>query len=514
MSPHPSPSTAPASGPRHAAQPATRARSGSASHYRPATPDASSGRHRRPESLADTTILRAVPAQRVAGGRRSTLELTPRRAHADRSRSHAERNSRAHADRAEEDQPITRSERRRRANAAPAQWSPPTGGTPRGKHARAADQLAITVRPLPAVRDAAGVVRDWALADSGKRPATGSHRAPGTLPIESWLLVGRRRQQALLAAVVAVGMLLIVPPLQQSDSTDVNPVNAAGQLPATASSAPVAKPGKNPNPSKSPDRPGATSAPIASTPAKPGGKPAKPAATPPSREPQVLVPKGDGPANSLRTTGSAAVALTFDDGPDPVQTPRILALLAENQVKATFCVVGEQARRHPEIIRQIAEAGHTLCNHSWNHSLTLGKDKPARIQADLRRTNEAIRAAAPDARIPFFRAPGGNFTDALVETAYADGMTSLYWEVDPRDWDQPQDEDDAAHVEKIVKSVKEEIRPGAIVLSHDYDQPTTIAAYEKLLPWLTENFALDIPNEPPAPAPAHPAAGASPATGE
>ena len=71
--------------------------------------------------------------------------------------------------------------------------------------------------------------------------------------------------------------------------------------------------------------------------------------------------------------------------------------------------------KHPEIVREIVADGHTLCNHTWNHSLTIGKDKPAQIQADLARTNAAIRAAVPGAQIPFFRAPGGNFTDRLVE---------------------------------------------------------------------------------------------------
>nr|BFE68144.1 chitooligosaccharide deacetylase NodB [Actinoplanes digitatis] len=217
------------------------------------------------------------------------------------------------------------------------------------------------------------------------------------------------------------------------------------------------------------------------------------------------MPNGTGPAKSLRTTGTATVALTFDDGPDPVQTPKILELLAKYQVKATFCLVGEQARKYPDLVRQIAAAGHTLCNHTWNHSLKIGKDKRGKIRADLRRTNDAIRAAVPSAAIPFFRAPGGNFTDALVETAYEDGMTSLYWEVDPRDWEHLEKDDDAAHIDKIVKSVQNEVRPGSIVLSHDFNQPDTIRAYDELLPWLNERFELGVPSEPKPPAEQPPA---------
>src|SRR5262249_41196486 len=108
-----------------------------------------------------------------------------------------------------------------------------------------------------------------------------------------------------------------------------------------------------------------------------------------------------GPGHSERTTGSAAVALTFDDGPDPVQTPRILALLAKYHGKATFCLVGQQVQKHPEIVRQIVDGGHTLCDHTWSHSLTIGKQKPEQIRADLAKTNAAIQAAVPGASIPF-----------------------------------------------------------------------------------------------------------------
>ncbi|MFI7601078.1 polysaccharide deacetylase family protein [Actinoplanes sp. NPDC049681] len=489
MPPQPPERTAPEKGPRHAAGPARSLRFGALTggtggfpHVSVLEGETSLGRHRRPESLADPTVLRPPGTDRVAGGRRPALDLAPR------SSAPAGRTLPARS-------PAARSPAARPLSARRA----------RGRHAKAADQLAITVRPLPVVREAAGAVRDWALADNGKRPATGAHRAPGTLPIESWLLIGRHRQQALLAGLVAVGLMLVVLPMRQNDTTGVNPVNAADHSIATAAKAPAKKPAKNPPavPAKQGTAPQATPAS-----APPSGRPAEPeppaaAATPPTSAtepaPAVAVPEGNGPAKSLRTTGSDTVALTFDDGPDPVQTPKILELLRENHVKATFCLVGTQVRRHPDMVRQIVAEGHTLCNHTWNHSLTIGKDKPEKIAADLARTNEAIRAAVPDAKIPFFRAPGGNFTDRLVQTAYADGMTSLYWEVDPRDWEHTEGEDDAAHVEKVVKGVQDHVRPGSIVLSHDFNQPDTVEAYETLLPWLQENFQLGLPSEPEPP---------------
>jgi peptidoglycan/xylan/chitin deacetylase (PgdA/CDA1 family) len=199
-------------------------------------------------------------------------------------------------------------------------------------------------------------------------------------------------------------------------------------------------------------------------------------------------PRFDGPANSATRTGSAGVALTFDDGPDPVQTPKILDLLAQRHVKATFCLVGQNVVAHPDLVRRIVAEGHTLCNHTWRHSLTLGKQQPAVIRADLRRTNDAIRAAAPGVPIKYMRAPGGNFTPNFVKVAADLGMTSIYWQVDPRDWDHPKGESDAAHRAKVLSAIKAHVHKGSIVLSHDFGQPDTIAAYRALIPWLQQRY--------------------------
>lgn len=193
---------------------------------------------------------------------------------------------------------------------------------------------------------------------------------------------------------------------------------------------------------------------------------------------------------ALRRTGSDAVALTFDDGPDPVNTPLILDLLKQQGVKATFCLVGFRARDNPDLVRRIVADGHTLCNHSWQHLIDLAKRPPGQIREDLEHTNQAIRAAVPDARIPYFRAPGGNFTKDLVRTAKQMGMQSIYWQVDPRDWEHKKEETASTHVDRLVHDLKRDTKPGAIVLSHDNKQPTTIEAYKILLPWMKQNFQL------------------------
>lgn len=257
-------------------------------------------------------------------------------------------------------------------------------------------------------------------------------------------------------------------------------VGQATAATTTAQPAPSAAP-SGPVPSAS------SSTTPAATPTTPAPKPSK---TTPTSVP-IVKPKGKtGPAGSLMTTGSKAVALTFDDGPDPDLTPKLLKLLAKEKVKATFCLVGTQARRHPDLVRAIAKGGHSFCNHSWNHDLKLGKRSHQAIRADLERTNAAIRAAVPDAKIRYMRAPGGNFTPALVKISAEMGMHSIYWKVDPRDWDQPETESHNAHRDKIIRSVKKHTHAGAIVLSHDYAQPATIEAYRVLIPYLRKRYQL------------------------
>ncbi|MEU8237715.1 polysaccharide deacetylase family protein [Actinoplanes missouriensis] len=282
---------------------------------------------------------------------------------------------------------------------------------------------------------------------------------------------------------------------------------AAAKTTSTSTSAPAAAPATS----------GAASpaAPASPSPASPSsaspssaGSPAGAATTPPASASQPTPakssdrtesattdkrqrkPRTNGPARSITTTGRDGVALTFDDGPDPTYTPQLLDMLAKANVKATFCVVGTQVKRHPELVKAIAKAGHSLCNHSWNHDLKLGKKPPAKIKADLERTNAAIRAAVPGAKIRYMRAPGGNFTPNLVKMSRKLGMESLYWHVDPRDWEHPKGESHAAHRKKVVRIVQKHTRKDSVILSHDYAQPDTIAAYRTLLPWLRQRFKL------------------------
>ncbi|MFG2103158.1 polysaccharide deacetylase family protein [Micromonospora echinaurantiaca] len=209
-----------------------------------------------------------------------------------------------------------------------------------------------------------------------------------------------------------------------------------------------------------------------------------------SRSPEP--PESDGPFGTRTTTGTSRVTLTFDDGPDPQYTPQVLDALREYGVRATFCVVGENAQAHPELIRAILAEGHTLCNHSWDHDVSLGSRSPERIRADLLRTSDAIRAAAPDAPIAYYRQPGGAWTWPVVSTARKLGMTPLHWTVDPSDWQAPG-------AGPIAATVVGQVGPGSVVLLHDAggDRQGTVDALYRILPELTGRFQLEaLPAEP------------------
>jgi peptidoglycan/xylan/chitin deacetylase (PgdA/CDA1 family) len=177
--------------------------------------------------------------------------------------------------------------------------------------------------------------------------------------------------------------------------------------------------------------------------------------------------------------------LTFDDGPDPRYTPEVLALLRQYRIKATFCLIGVNVIEFPQLVRAIDAEGHTLCNHSWVHDTGLGNRSYSTIASDMARTNEAIRAAAPGSRVSYFRHPGGAWTQAAVNSARQLGMTSLHWDVDPRDWLKPGPR-------AISNTVTGSTQAGSIVLLHDGggDRLGTVEALRSILPNLVSRLRL------------------------
>jgi peptidoglycan/xylan/chitin deacetylase (PgdA/CDA1 family) len=206
--------------------------------------------------------------------------------------------------------------------------------------------------------------------------------------------------------------------------------------------------------------------------------------TGPNRPP--LPRERTGPFGSRITTGLPDVALTFDDGPDPDWTPRVLEMLRQYNIRATFCVIGVNVQEFRGLVRDIVAGGHTLCNHSWAHDIGLGRRPLAWIMADLRRTNAAIRQAAPDAKISYYRQPGGTWTPTVVAAAARLGMSALHWQVDPQDWRKPG----SYAISSVVIAAT---RPGSIVLMHDGggNRSGTLAALHAILPNFVARFQME-----------------------
>lgn len=210
-----------------------------------------------------------------------------------------------------------------------------------------------------------------------------------------------------------------------------------------------------------------------------------PSTSPPSSTKPHIAAQPDPAFGAIRTTGTVGVALTFDDGPHASWTPQVLDLLRQQGVKATFCVVGVQVRKNPQLVVRIVNEGHTLCNHSWAHDIDMGKKTPDQIRADLARTSAEIRKAVPDATIPYYRQPGGAWTQGIVNVAKQLGMTPLHWSVDPTDWSRPG-------TKAIIKRVTQHTSAGSIILVHDGggDRAQTLAACRDLIPRLKQHYEL------------------------
>ncbi|HJL06588.1 MAG TPA: polysaccharide deacetylase family protein [Polyangiaceae bacterium LLY-WYZ-15_(1-7)] len=214
-----------------------------------------------------------------------------------------------------------------------------------------------------------------------------------------------------------------------------------------------------------------------------------------------------------------AVALTFDDGPDPAGTLEIARILEEHGARGAFFVVGERAEAHPEIVRALHEAGHLVCNHSQTHSVAIHFSLWGTARRELRACNAAI--ASLIGREPtLFRAPQGIKNPALGDVIGELGMTAVGWDV--RGLDSMSDD-----AEAIERRVLRGARPGSVIMLHDgtgfggrADRSATIEALPRILAGLRERglrFArldelLELePYRAPSSA-ADPAADASPAT--
>jgi peptidoglycan-N-acetylglucosamine deacetylase len=158
--------------------------------------------------------------------------------------------------------------------------------------------------------------------------------------------------------------------------------------------------------------------------------------------------------------GDKQVALTFDDGPNPVATPRILDTLRAERVPATFFLLGRHVERWPALARRVADEGHALGNHGYHHR-KLHLRGPGYVRLDLLLGTDAIVQAA-GRRPPFFRAPHGFRNPWVTPIARELGQRTIGWTLGVWDTDCPGPD-------VIVRRTVDGCQPGSIVLLHDGD---------------------------------------------
>ena len=165
------------------------------------------------------------------------------------------------------------------------------------------------------------------------------------------------------------------------------------------------------------------------------------------------------PMRKLASSGRA-VALTFDDGPNPDATPAILDALRARGVKATFFILGRHAERWPALVKRVADEGHAIGNHGYFHC-KLHFKSPAYVRDDLTRGTTMIERAS-GARPRLFRAPHGFRSPWVTAIASSLGQRTVGWSLGVWDSDRPG-------VDAIVRKTLDGTRPGSILLLHDGD---------------------------------------------
>jgi len=175
------------------------------------------------------------------------------------------------------------------------------------------------------------------------------------------------------------------------------------------------------------------------------------------------------------------IALTFDDGPNEPYTSEILQVLRENDVHATFFLVGKRVEKSPDIARAIVAAGHAIGNHSYTHPDLAWEDE-REVEREVEFAEAAI-AAATGKRPHIFRAPFGSIYPTMLHEAEHLGYTMVQWSVAASDWLKPGSK-------RIAKRILARTHNGAIILLHDGvgaiggDRSQTVAALREIIPEL------------------------------
>lgn len=184
-------------------------------------------------------------------------------------------------------------------------------------------------------------------------------------------------------------------------------------------------------------------------------------------------------------TKRRVVALTFDDGPNGAFTTKVLDILRRERVRATFFLIGMNARRYPQVAARIAREGHVIGNHTDSHPAGFALSPARNIRSEIDRAEVSIHAAT-GVYAHFFRPPQGIRSPWLMRVLERDSLVTVTWDVAPRDWEPYS-------AQRLAETTIAHAHPGAIILLHDGlnlsrhpDRSATVAALPKIIHRLRE----------------------------
>ncbi|MBE9250428.1 polysaccharide deacetylase family protein [Dolichospermum sp. LEGE 00240] len=167
------------------------------------------------------------------------------------------------------------------------------------------------------------------------------------------------------------------------------------------------------------------------------------------------------------------IALTFDDGPWPSSTDKVLDILKKNNIKGTFFVVGQNVKNYPDLTKRVVTDGHTIANHTWHH--WYHHMNPQVAAYEVANTTDIIYQTT-GVKTSLFRPPGGNMRNGVAAYAKSNKYAVIMWSSDSMDYSRPG-------VPRLINNIFREAKPGGIVLMHDGggDRSHTVKALPEII---------------------------------
>ncbi|WP_026450848.1 polysaccharide deacetylase family protein [Aequorivita capsosiphonis] len=178
------------------------------------------------------------------------------------------------------------------------------------------------------------------------------------------------------------------------------------------------------------------------------------------------------------------VSITFDDGPNPDYTPKVLALLKKHGAKATFFLIGKNADMYSELVQQIINEGHSIGNHSFSHAKNFGFFSSKKVVADLNHANALLKEITGK-ELKLFRPPFGVTNPNIKKALRKTGHKSIGWSKRSLDTTNLSEE-------KIFKRITTNLKKGDVILLHD-SSAKTLAVLEQLLLFLQSHELQSVP---------------------